>query len=348
VETLAEWSDRWLAVRADRGLATVDDDRSRLRNHVLPLLGAKNVRTITRDNVEELVEKLDAGIRAHVLSWKTASHAWGLVTRMFADACGAKRRDLRVREDNPAHGVHGPDRGVARTKVYLYPAEFFALIGCERVPLRWRRTFAITTFLYARAGEVNALTWADCDLERGVVHIHASANRKTGDVSTTKSGKSRRVPIERELLPLLLVMHEEEKGRSGEAVGAARVSPVGATDRKLSRQLRRCLRLAGVARADLFADDENRKPITFHDLRSSGITWCAVRGGPAAHQAARGTRQLQHDGGLHPGGGEPPRSQLRRALPPPTRGAPHGSGAADRDFGSLSARSRNPCGKSAI
>jgi hypothetical protein len=50
---------------------------------------------------------------------------------------------------------------------------------------------------------------------------------------------------------------------------------------KLSRQLQRCLQLAHVTRADLSADDATRKPMTFHDLRATGITWCAMRGDDA-------------------------------------------------------------------
>jgi hypothetical protein len=38
------------------------------------------------------------------------------------------------------------------------------------------------------------------------------------------------------------------------------------------------LRRAGVTREDLFTTDATRKAMTFHDLRATGITWCAVRG----------------------------------------------------------------------
>ncbi len=271
LETLSEYAGRWLVAREERGLASVRDDRGRLVTHVLPTLGARDVRTIVRDDLEELVEGLDRKVRAGGLSWKTAIHTWGLVTRLFADACGAKRRDLRVRDDDPAISVHGPDRGTSKAKVYLYPSEFLQLVGHPAVPLRWRRMFALTTYLYARAGEVNALTWQDVDLERGIAHIHRSASRRTGETKATKTGGTRRVPIEPHLLPLLEAMHAE-------ANGTGRVSPVDATDKKTSRQLQRCVRLAGLTRADLYADDATRKPMTFHDLRSTGITWCAVRG----------------------------------------------------------------------
>ncbi|MGO9836600.1 MAG: site-specific integrase [Polyangiaceae bacterium] len=40
-------------------------------------------------------------------------------------------------------------------------------------------------------------------------------------------------------------------------------------------------RARGFDRADLFTSDETRKAITFHDLRATGITWCAVRGDDA-------------------------------------------------------------------
>ena len=41
--------------------------------------------------------------------------------------------------------------------------------------------------------------------------------------------------------------------------------------------LRHPQRSTGVKRADLFADDDTRRPLSFHDLRHTGITWRAVR-----------------------------------------------------------------------
>jgi integrase len=226
---------------------------------------------VTREDLEKLVESLDARVRGAELSWKTASHAWGLVTRMFADACAAKQRDLRVRSDNPALGIHGPDRGVRKSKVYLWPSEFLRLVSCVDVPLVWRRTFTVATYLYVRAGEGNALDWSDVDLDRRVVHIHRSVDRDTGDMKPTKTSVARRVPIEPELVPLLQVMRKETDGKG-------RVLAIDSTDRKLSRQLQRCLKLTDVTRADLTTSDATRKAMTFHDLRATGITWCAVRG----------------------------------------------------------------------
>ena len=48
----------------------------------------------------------------------------------------------------------------------------------------------------------------------------------------------------------------------------------------MRRGFRFYLERAGVTRAELHtkSDDPTRKPISFHDLRATGITWMAVRG----------------------------------------------------------------------
>jgi integrase len=75
---------------------------------------------------------------------------------------------------------------------------------------------------------------------------------------------------ERAALPLLRAMHRAAKG-------TGRVLELG--DRTMKgAQLRAALKLAGCKRADLFASDGNRRPLTFHDLRATGITWMAMRG----------------------------------------------------------------------
>jgi len=270
-ETVSEWSNRWLTERETRGLTSVKDDRSRLKLHVLPTLGHLPMGLVIRDNVEELVEVLDAKVRAKETSWKTARHAWALVTRMFRDAKASKKRDLRVRDDNPTTDVEGPDRGAKKGKQFIFPTELLLLVACERIPLHWRRLFAIATYVGARAGELAALEWEDVDLARGTIHIHRAVDRLHGGTKTTKTGETRRVPLEAELLPLLATMRAE----SG---GAGLVLPFMSNKSEWSKNLRQYLVWAGCDRAELFADDETRKPLTFHDLRSSYATWSAVRG----------------------------------------------------------------------
>jgi integrase len=275
-DTVNEWSQRWLEEREARGLTTVGHDRSRLKGHVLPLLGTTPIASVTRAQIEDLVTDLDRKIdlpadhKEH-LAWKTASNVWVLVTKMFGDAVNAKRRDLRAREDNPAKNVKGPERGEDKSKQYLYPSEFSRLVSCGEVPLPFRTLYACAVYTYARAGELEALTWADdVDLEHGSIHITKAVDRRTGKVGLTKSGDTRRIPIEPELMPLLRRLHKERPD------GDRMVWLPDDEDRAV--MLRQHLHTAGVKRPELFANDATHKNVTFHDLRATGITWAAVRG----------------------------------------------------------------------
>jgi integrase len=271
-ETVAEYAARWLADRERRGLASVGTDRSRLKAHVYPLLEERAMRSLTREDVERVVERLDAEVIAGKLSWKTAGNVWALLAKMFDDARNAKTSALRVLDSNPAADVRGPDRGARKSRAYLYPSEFLAFVNEPAVPLAWRRLLALAVYTYTRAGELAALEWSDVDFEHAILHVHRALDRtKPGRTKATKTGVARRIPIEPALLPLMKAMHEE----SG---GTGRLLPGLPDIDNLSASLRRYLRRAGLTRPELLEGDATRKAITFHDLRATGCTWMAVRG----------------------------------------------------------------------
>ena len=269
-ETVRDWSDRWIEERERRGLSSVRNDKSRLATHILPVFGDRPIRAVTRADVEGLVERLDGQVLANKMSWKTALNIWTLLCAMFRDASTAKSRALRVRDDNPCTEVRPPDRGGRKAKVYLFPSEFLRLVECDAVGVEWRRLFAVAVYLYARAGELQALHWEDLDLDHGVVHIHRAFDRDRGVEKETKGEEARRFNIEPALLPLLRAMKARAKG--------SKVFPWFPHENELAEELRRYLKVAGVARGELFATDRTRKNVTFHDLRATGITWMAVRG----------------------------------------------------------------------
>lgn len=275
-ESVSEWCHAWCEDRERRGLSSVDDDRGRLRKWILPRLspplGQRSMRTITSADLVLLVEDLDERVRADELSWKTAKNTWGIVTKMFKDAVKSKTQALRVRNDNPALHVTGPDEGVKKSKAYVYPAEFLALVTCPRVPIRWRRLFAWAIYSYERAGELEAQGVEDIDLDHRVNHVHRAVDRSDGGEKETKTNMPRRFPIEENALPLAKRLIEDAR-----AAGRMRLVDMPPLC-DLSGRLRQYLAWAGVTRAELFADDATRKQITFHDLRATGITWMAIRG----------------------------------------------------------------------
>ncbi len=273
-ETVSEWFDRWIANR-EKKLSSTRNDRSRFDNHIDPVIGKLPMRSVSRSDLERLVRALDEKVQRNELSWKTAVNVWAVASKMFSDAKTTKIVELRVRpDDNPASDVEGPDRGIARAKAYLYPSEFLQLVGCEQVPRRWRHMFAVCTYLYVRRGELAALKVGDVDLAHNVVHVHSAEGENTSkakrDRGATKTGITRRIPIEPTLQPLLAYLCH---GRAKQEF----LMDLPWED-QLAKGLRMYLQKAGVDREELFADDETRKPITFHDLRATGITWAAVRG----------------------------------------------------------------------
>lgn len=275
-ETVSKYFGRWIQDRERRGIVSVSDDRSRFRDHVEPVLGPKPIANIGRDDVRDIVRKLDGKVQAGAIRWKTADHVWILVRGIFKSACGSKVPELVVRDDDPTDRVSPPDRGDDLARTYLYPSEFVRLVSCPDVPVYWRRLYALAAYTLSRAGELAALRWDAVDLERGVIHFRQAADRRgAGRVKSTKSGVARRVPIEPNLRPLLEALKKEA---TDDRVFHVQVS-------KRADKLRAHLLAAGLTRAELHAppkDDPNVAatwaPLTFHDLRGTGVTWMALRG----------------------------------------------------------------------
>ena len=287
-ETVSQCANRWCQWREER-VGCAAQDRTRLLCHVLPVIGTRGIADVSRDDLKRLVSTLDAkarrgfregtGGRRKSFGWKTAINAWTVTRAMFRDACGAKQIELCVRDDNPAVGVTGPDTGARKAKAYLWPSEFLALVSSPSVPVRWRRLVALAVCTYARAGELAALEWGDIDLEHGTIHVHrAKSSRGKRSLKPTKTETARRIPIDPSLMPLFRAMYDEAKGTAAAPRGALLTLPASG---QLSVKLKVYLRRVGIERADLFTSDETRKAITFHDLRATGITWCAVRGDDA-------------------------------------------------------------------
>ena len=268
-EEVELWWKLFFEEKRERGDSDWKGDQGRFETHIRHELN-KPMAEVTRDDCEAVRDALDQKIRSGTLGWKTAWNAWSVLTTACDAAASSKVRALRVRHDNPCSCVKPPDRRPPKAKAWLWPSEFLALVRCETVPLKWRRIYTLATYLYLRAGELRALDWRDVDLVQGIALSHRSMTRDQRSTKATKTGVVRRYAIERSLLPLLRAMRDE-------CASDGRLVELG--DRKhWAKNLRAHLQLAGVDRADLFANDETRKHITFHDLKATAGTWMALRG----------------------------------------------------------------------
>ncbi len=203
------WVEGWHQDRVNRGLTSARDSLAHWNTHLAATLGVKHPLHWTRDDFRQLSVQLDAKVQAGDMSWKTAVNVWSTATKMADDAAESKLDSIKCRNDNPATGVRGPDRGEKTAKQYLFPSEFLQFIHCDTVPVKWRRVVAIAVYTYVRAGELRALTWDDVNIERGILSITKATDRTTGGLKSTKTKSPRLLPIEPALLPLLKTMHDE-------------------------------------------------------------------------------------------------------------------------------------------
>lgn len=268
---MGRWFKAWIEDRNARGLTASHKDVSNYSLHIRASVGATHVRDWTPADLRKLSHDLDKKVQAGAIAWKTAINVWATATKMCSDAAESKVEALRCRQANPALGVRGPDRGDEVGEQFLYPSEFLKFVSCEAVPLHWRRVVALAVYLYPRDAELRALQCRDLDTAHRSMRITKSTSRHTGETKSTKGRRQRTVTIEDAVIPLIEAM-KAEHGDAGPIVGEMPSSL------HMARGLRRYLLKAGVDRHELHHRTPTTRPIRFHDLRASGITWMAVRG----------------------------------------------------------------------
>ncbi len=276
-ETVSEYFKRIDKNRQAKGHTSTRSDRSRFEQHVEPTIGALFMDAVDRRDVERVRDDLDRKIERGELAWKTGANVWTLVTSIFREAHRGKRSEFRVREElgNPCADVAAPERGTKTAKTFLYPSELLQLVAAADVPAEWRCAYAIATYAYLRAGELAVLEWPDVDLDHRRINV-TKALQADGTIGPPKNGRARAVPIEPVLVPLLEAMKREAKGEADKATGLVTKVTLAAN---AARVIRRHLEVAKITRRELFpAEGSTVKPLGFHDLRATGITWRAVRG----------------------------------------------------------------------
>ena len=262
---------------------------------IAPRIGAKLVASITRDDVEDVRDALDRAVAARKkdggragLSGARARNVSSVLTSMMKEACTSKRRDMRVRADNPCATVQPPDRTGAKSKTFVYPSEFLKLVRCAAVPREWRELYAVACYLYLRPGELRALLWTDVDFQAGVVHVTKAYDEDSKSVKTPKTRNGvRDVPIPAALVLLSLKVMHERRG------GVAEVLPImqGLNENRRAGWMRKHFELAKLDRPRLTEESATTMQVNFRSWRDTGITWLALAG----IDVAKMQRRAGHD-----------------------------------------------------
>jgi integrase len=268
----AETFDDWFA----RYLKTKDCGESyrRITSHVVakwvsPAIGAKPVRGLTRDDVEDVRDRLDRALDAKEIRHSTARNVWSALVAALKAAYAARDRSLRVLSSPLHFGILPPKRGETRQRPWIYPREWEAFVECAEVPVAFRQVCAIALYTGLRPGELRALTWADVDLEARTISVSKAFDPQTRAAKRPKTAAGQRtVPIHENLMPLL----EAAEGDPDDLV----LGSFNASEDHMASNFRMYLAAAGVDRPRLTADNAAEEPVDFRSLRDTHATWLAL------------------------------------------------------------------------
>ncbi|HEX7665123.1 MAG TPA: site-specific integrase, partial [Polyangiaceae bacterium] len=245
---------------------------------ITSVIGAKPMVALTRDDIEDVRDKLDAAIDAKTIRHATARNAWAVLTSALKAAVGARDRSLRVLAVPLHFGILPPKRGVVRKRTWVYPREWDALVSCKLVPVAWKQLCALALYTGLRPGELEALLWTDVDLEAMTISVSKAVDPAVkGKKKTPKSIAGQRIiPILPPLLPLLTALHKRAK-KARNTRGPV-VDFISISDDHAAERFRASLKAAGANRPRLTADNETEEPVDFRSLRDTHATWLALEG----------------------------------------------------------------------
>jgi integrase len=188
---LENYAQGWL-VRQERRLEVGEishgyfrELRSVMRNYIIPHLGARDIRTMTKGNLDDFLLKLE-------VSAKTKKNVLGVLRSIFTDALD--REDIKNVPKFPTVKVGDPQVR------WLDPEAQDAILAQFTDPMQ-RAFFALLVHMGIRPGEGRGLRWPDVDLEHGILTVHAAMDLNYYR-DTTKEGDVRHLPMPPEMIEI--------------------------------------------------------------------------------------------------------------------------------------------------
>ncbi len=289
-----QYVERWMKqhVAMNCKAETARNYRYALDVSLLPALGGKGIREITRDDVKTLCfDMKQKGLTPSVVKLR-GTILGGIFNAAIEDGLLVGNPAIRLGKI-----VKVPSR---KGRVdFLNPDESRKLLDTvqEHFP-RWLPFFLTALRTGMRVGELIALQWEDIDWNGKFIEVRRAISR--GVVGTPKNGKPRRIDLS-DRLAAVLTDHRRMMGKEALAQGHSLpervfVNPEGGELKASSvvKPYRRILTKAGLRR------------LRFHDLRHSFASALLANGEPLAYvkeQMGHSSIQITVDvyGHLEPG-----------------------------------------------
>lgn len=207
-QTLREYATAWLDARLAAGVKSHRNERQRLVQHVLPVLGDKRLGDVRRQDVRQLIADF-----ARTPSKTTGKPpAPRMVHRVYEDLRTLYAEAVEVDELVPASPCslkvrrgELPKKKDAdprwRTNAVFSRDEVEMLISDERIDWPRRVTYALMFLTGSRIGEVCGLLWRDYDPTMRPLGRITVATTYGGE--STKSETTREVPVHPVLASML-------------------------------------------------------------------------------------------------------------------------------------------------
>ena len=183
-----------------------------LRLRVLPDFGGVKLGEVTRNDLQDLVDRLLASGMSPSAVGVTLLPVRAIYKRALA------RGEIAL---NPTLGLEMPAVRGGRDRIAA-PEECARLL--EALDEKDRPVWATAMYAGLRRGELMALRIEDIDLATGVIHVRRGWDEKEGEI-LPKSGKGRRVPIAAVLRDYLDEHLLRLEWSEGLVFGVSRVSP---------------------------------------------------------------------------------------------------------------------------
>ena len=213
--TLNEAAKEWLEGAQAGVVRTRSGDRykpSALRSYrqvlqacVLPQLGRQKLTAITSRNLQDLADRL----AAQELAPSTIRNTLLPLRAIYRRALGRGEVALNPTLKLALPAVRGHRDRIAR------PGEAADLIAA--LPPCEQALWASALYAGLRLGELQALDWADVDLEQNLIHVRRSWDRVSGFIDPKSRSGKRRVPIINTLRAHLLG-HRLQQGKGGQGL----------------------------------------------------------------------------------------------------------------------------------
>jgi integrase len=262
-ETIASAIARYLVRHAEPRMRPdyFKETKRTLERDVVPALGARPVRDITRRDIRELVAAIvDRGSPSH------ACHVQRYLSAMLTWAVG---EDLIPA--NPCIGLPAPAKKVERDRALDDDEIRLFWLACERIGWPFRDLFRLLLLTAARRDEVAEARWSEFDLDKGlwILPRTRSKNDKANLVHLSPPALAILASLPRIGDAGFVFTTNGETSISGFSHGAARL-------RKAMLEVKR-EELIAAGRPEEAAS-ASIGPFTLHDLRRSAATGMAELG----------------------------------------------------------------------